>query len=251
MRFLLITVVILFFQSNGFSQSQRELADSIFFKVGFPLFEKGKNEEALNYYLTAVDMDFNTGYRDYLKYYNIGVLYSHLDSIELSNNYLDTSVLVNPEFEHSYIQRGGNYMILGYPEKAILDFSKAIEENQKSVSRYNRGYCYFFIEDFQKADNDLEYYFNFIDSTHLSSVKFLIRTKAILGSDREAEFYLNKFEELGASKLDIIEAKIWIEGHKKEINKSEIKALINKLRYFSQDVYSYQKTIEKFERLIE
>lgn len=227
------------------SQSSDQL-----FNKGYSYYEKGEYHEAIRWFHRAIDKDHETNTLDYIKFYNIGLNYSHIDSFEISNKFLDTAIFLNPSIEKAYGERGINYMLMGDNTSAIDEFSMAIKLNSKSKSRFNRGYAYFSEENYENACKD------FSDCVEMNggdfqSYIFLAKCKAMLKDIKCAEKYYDLAKEIDGTSNDLLETSIWIESNRNSINKGKLKRLLQELKTIESEDYAYTETIEKFSKLID
>lgn len=224
-------------------------SDALFNK-GYSCYERGKYEEAIDWFHKAISKDHEMKTQDYIKYYNIGLNYSHIDSFEVSNKFLDTAIFLNPSIEKAYGERGINYMLMGDNGSAIAEFSKAIKLNPDSKSRFNRGYAYFSEENYESAYTDIVDWVE-LNGKDFHSYIFLTKCKSMLKDIKCAEKYYNLSKELDGTSNDILEAGIWIEANRNNLNKAKLKRLLEELKVVEGDDYAYTETIERFSKVLD
>lgn len=70
----------------------------------------------------------------------LGYFYSTQHQPDSSMKYYTISININPEYFQNYINRGWGYLQIGNIQKALDDFSTAIEKNNTSISAYANRY---------------------------------------------------------------------------------------------------------------
>lgn len=71
--------------------------------------------------------------------------------------FLDQAVTLDPKFADAYVSRGYAQSKLGAPEKAILDYEKALElDGSNKYALNNRGFTYLLLGRFDKAIADFD-----------------------------------------------------------------------------------------------
>jgi tetratricopeptide (TPR) repeat protein len=87
---------------------------------------------------------------------NQGLAFAKKGQYDLSINYLNKAIEINPRLAEAYINRGVAYQAKGQYDKTISDYNKAIEINPGlAEAYYNRGGAYFFKREYEKAWDDV------------------------------------------------------------------------------------------------
>ncbi len=87
---------------------------------------------------------------------NQGLAFAKKGQYDLSINYLNKAIEINPRLAEAYINRGVAYQAKGQYDKTISDYNKAIEINPGLADAYtNRGGAYFFKREYEKAWDDV------------------------------------------------------------------------------------------------
>lgn len=93
-------------------------------------------------------------------YANRGMVYEKLKQYERAIKDYDKAIKLNPNFTKMYNERGNIYMKLKLYKRAIQDYTKVISLNSNlsegdlKLVYYNRGFCYQYIGDNEKAQAD-------------------------------------------------------------------------------------------------
>lgn len=93
-------------------------------------------------------------------YANRGMVYEKLKQYERAIKDYDKAIKLNPNFTEMYNERGNIYMKLKLYKRAIQDYTKVISLNSNlsegdlKLVYYNRGFCYQYIGDNEKAQAD-------------------------------------------------------------------------------------------------
>ncbi|MBE8949948.1 MAG: tetratricopeptide repeat protein [Quinella sp. 3Q1] len=93
-------------------------------------------------------------------YANRGMVYEKLEQYERAIKDYDKAIKLNPNFTEMYNERGNIYMKLKLYKRAIQDYTKVISLNSNlsegdlKLVYYNRGFCYQYIGDNEKAQAD-------------------------------------------------------------------------------------------------
>ncbi len=106
--------------------------------VGFALYEQGKSDEALSYYLKALELD--PGYADVC--YNLGVLYMDNGLLDKAIVYYRKSIVLKEDFTEAFNNIGATLARQGAFEEAISYYRKAILiEPDFANAHFNLGYA--------------------------------------------------------------------------------------------------------------
>jgi len=121
------------------------------FNRAYDEYQKGNNENAIEYYTKAIELN-----PDYAKAYNNrGVAYDVLKEYEKAISDYNKAIELNPEDAKAYYNIGLAYSNLKDYEKAISDYNKAIELNPEDAKAYyNIGLAYSNLKDYEKAISD-------------------------------------------------------------------------------------------------
>jgi tetratricopeptide (TPR) repeat protein len=126
----------------------------LYFKRGFILYNRGKNEAALEDLNKSIELDPNSG----IAYYIRGLIYYSTNRLKEAVVEFTKSIEIDPLNSETYYYRGLCYLDGDLFEKdektdkAIKDFDQAIEKNlTRSVYFFKRGDAYLRKENFNQA----------------------------------------------------------------------------------------------------
>ncbi|GAA0876030.1 hypothetical protein GCM10009118_24400 [Wandonia haliotis] len=230
--------------SVGYSQS----SDYIF-QQGFEHYESGNFIKAKSLYEKAIEIDRKNKTPDYLKYYNLAVVYKGLDELEISIGYYDTCIYLNPDMYQAYDGRAGSFMLLGLFDKAMIDFNNAINISNQSLSWYNRGLLHFWQGNYENAILDFEYSYNQQNKNSETLFLSLAKCYAKTGNIEKAIFYYEKaIKTMEHEDGEAIEALIWIEANKSNLDKTKLCKLLNQLIEINNRLndYLFSETIKEY-----
>ena len=87
---------------------------------------------------------------------NQGIALLKKGRYDLSINYFNKAIEINPRYAKAYSNRGNAYYKNGQYEKTISDYNKAIEINPRFAEAYNnRAFVNFYKRDYEKAWDDV------------------------------------------------------------------------------------------------
>ena len=162
---------------GGYKEAINRLSATDWVDKGYALVTSGKNQEAVEAFTRAVELDPKNG----KTYYHRGGVYGRLEDYRRAIRDFDRAIELNPKLEGVYTERGVAYEMLGDHRQAIREYEKAIELNPRDARTYvNRGIAYAQLGDRRQAIRDYD--------------------KAIELNPRDARAYLNRgfaYAELG------------------------------------------------------
>ncbi|MBN1364684.1 MAG: tetratricopeptide repeat protein [Syntrophaceae bacterium] len=118
--------------------------------LGLALFAKGKINEAINHYDTAIRL-----IPDVLPYYNRGNAYIKLNQYQRAIEDFNNVILLKPDCAAAYYNKGTAYYKINQYQRAIEDFNNVIILQPDYVEAYNnRGLAYGRLANFHRAIAD-------------------------------------------------------------------------------------------------
>jgi tetratricopeptide (TPR) repeat protein len=138
---------------GGYNEAINRLSATDWADRGYALVTSGKNQEAVEAFTRAIELDPKNA----KTYYNRGGVYGKLEDYRRAIRDFDRAIELNPKFEEVYTDRGVAYGMLGDYRQAIREYDKAIELNWKDVRAYvNRGIAYEELKDHRQAIRDYD-----------------------------------------------------------------------------------------------
>ncbi|MBT4482504.1 MAG: tetratricopeptide repeat protein, partial [Candidatus Latescibacteria bacterium] len=126
-------------------ESDPEKRGAIHIQIGICYYFLGENEKSVNSYTTALVEANRADDKEGIAgtYTNRGNAYAKLDQYDKAIADYTKALDINPEYAIAFSNRGNAYSDSGNYETAIADFTKAIEINPRLVEAYyNRGTAY-------------------------------------------------------------------------------------------------------------
>jgi tetratricopeptide (TPR) repeat protein len=120
---------------------------------GYALVTFGKNQEAVEAFTRAIELDPKNG----KIYYNRGGVYGRLEDYRRAIRDFDRAIELNPQLAEAYTDRGVAYEMLGDHRQAVRDYDKAVELKPKDERAYvNRGIAYAKLGSHRQAIRDYD-----------------------------------------------------------------------------------------------
>ena len=162
---------------GGYNEAINRLSATDWVDKGNALVTSGKNQEAVEAFTRAIELDPQNA----RTYYHRGGVYGRLEDYRRAIRDFDRAIELNPKLAEAYIDRGVAYEMLGDYQPAIREYDKAIELNPNAARAYvNRGIAYAQLGDHRQAIRDYD--------------------KAIELNPKDARAHLNRgfaYEQLG------------------------------------------------------
>jgi tetratricopeptide (TPR) repeat protein len=134
--------------SGGYNEAINRLSATDWVDKGYALVTSGKNQEAVEAFTRAIELDP----KDAKTYYHRGGVYGRLEDYRRAIKDFDRAIELNPKLQEAYTERGVGYGMLGDYQQSIREYDKAIELNSKDTRAYvNRGIAYAKLKDHQQA----------------------------------------------------------------------------------------------------
>lgn len=140
----------------GFEQAKESGYDaaSCYEQMVLCSYDSGKLEEVLRYGGEMLSQQMQPAGAD-IFYQRMGAAAMQLERYEEAVEYLDQSILANPELPGSHYYRGASLLGLMRYEEAAADFGSSIEKNfLVQHCYYNRGVCRVQLLDYENAIED-------------------------------------------------------------------------------------------------
>jgi len=133
---------------RGYKEAINRLSATDWVDRGYALVTSGKNQEAVEAFTRAIELDPKNANT----YYHRGGVYGRLEDYRRAIRDFDRAIELNPRLEEVYTDRGVAYGMLGDYQQAIREYDKAVELNPKDTRAYvNRGIAYEELKEHQQA----------------------------------------------------------------------------------------------------
>lgn len=192
----------------------RESSDNVNYEKGRSLLDEGKPEEAVEYYLAALDeLEDNKETQSVAVmrrngiYNDLSEAYYQLQEYELSLEYIEKALAILPNDFHEYINRGNAFYSLSRNEEAKADYLKALSMNEDARNAiYGLGSLYFDYGEYEDALEMFQKYLEY-DETDMGAVLFVIECYSNLGNSRDGLEFVEKMLEKDSTNYDLLKAK--------------------------------------------
>lgn len=215
--FILFTVItILCGCSSKITEKteQKESLASENYEKGHSLLDEGKMEEAIDYYLKALEEVNNQTQSqmmgDILKnniYNDLSEAYYQLQQYDTSLEYIEKALSTKPNEYYEYINRGNAYYSLNKDEESEADYNEALSMNPDAkYAIYGLGSLYY---DHGKYEDALEMFNKYLvyDETDMDAIMYVIDCYSNLGDNEEGIAFIDKKLETDSNNYDLLKAK--------------------------------------------
>jgi len=148
-----IFLILTFLAGCATTEEIKETDSDALLNQGIALLQDDQYDLSINYFNKVIEI--NPRYAD--AYSIRGVAYGMgKGQYDKAISDFNKAIEINPKYAKAYNNRGNAYFKKGQYEKTISDYNKAIEINPKFAEAYNnRALIYFYERDYEKAWDDV------------------------------------------------------------------------------------------------
>ncbi len=252
------------------SEMEQTLSNEYYVK-GRTLLEEGKPEEAIEFYLAALeDIDNNYQTMPFIIesvlnniYSSLSEAYYQLYEYELSLEYIEKAFEIMPNEYYEYINRGNSFYSLGRSDEAEADYLKALSLNENAkYAIYGLGGLYYDSGRYEEALVKFQKYREY-DEADMDAILYILDCYEAMGSNEDGLAFVDEMLVNNSTNYDLLKSKGEFlqairsyeeaESYYKELMKThdgdmEVSLLLGEFYYYNS---KYKNALTHFKELSE